>query len=363
MGNKREYGYSPDYAVAPGETLLETIQALGMNQVELAARTGRPLKTINGIIKGKESITPRTALQFERVLGIPAAFWNSLERNYREAIERSEERKRLTAQVEWLKKLPVRAMEKQGWIRARQDKAGQVEELLNFFGVASPTQWAGLWSAGSVVYRKSPAFQSDTGAVVAWLRKGELDAQAIECAPYEEEKFRDALSRIRLLTKEPIGTLLPEMTHHCAGAGVAVVFVPELERTRVSGATRWLSSTKALIQLSFRYKADDHLLFTFFHEAGHILRHGKRDMFIECDDMTDGKEEEADRFASDFLIPPQSYQRLVRSVPRSAEEVRRVANELGIAPGIVVGRLQHDGRIPRSYFNDLKRHVEWEQSA
>jgi len=83
MGNKREFGYSPDYAVAPRETLLETIHALGMNRADLAARTGRPLKTINGIIKGKESITPGTALRFERVLGIPASFWNNLERNYR----------------------------------------------------------------------------------------------------------------------------------------------------------------------------------------------------------------------------------------------------------------------------------------
>jgi addiction module HigA family antidote len=83
MGGKRVCGYSPDYSVAPGETLLETIQALGMNRAELAARTGRPLKTINEIVKGKESITPRTALQFERVLGIPATFGNNLERNYR----------------------------------------------------------------------------------------------------------------------------------------------------------------------------------------------------------------------------------------------------------------------------------------
>lgn len=83
MGDKREYGYSPDYSVAPGETLLETIQAIGMNQAELAARTGRPLKTINGIIKGKGAISPGTAQHFERVLGIPAIFWNNLERNYR----------------------------------------------------------------------------------------------------------------------------------------------------------------------------------------------------------------------------------------------------------------------------------------
>lgn len=86
MGDKREYGYSPDYSVAPGETLRETIWALGMNRAELAVRTGTPLKIIHGIIKGKESITSETALQFELVLGIPASFWNNLDRNYRKKI-------------------------------------------------------------------------------------------------------------------------------------------------------------------------------------------------------------------------------------------------------------------------------------
>ncbi|MDO8738149.1 MAG: HigA family addiction module antitoxin [Candidatus Deferrimicrobium sp.] len=85
MGASKEYVFTPDYAVPPGETLLETIEALGMTQADLAARTGRPLKTINEIIKGKASITPETALQLERVLGIPARFWNNRERLYREA--------------------------------------------------------------------------------------------------------------------------------------------------------------------------------------------------------------------------------------------------------------------------------------
>ncbi|MCL5883847.1 MAG: hypothetical protein M1377_00570, partial [Deltaproteobacteria bacterium] len=66
---------------------------------------------------------------------------------------------------------------------------------------------------------------------------------------------------------------------------------------------------------------------------------------------------------SDFLIPPQIYQRVLRSVPQSTEEVQVVASELGIAPGIVVGRLQHDGKIPRNYFNDLKRHVDFDLCA
>jgi addiction module HigA family antidote len=361
MGNEKKNEYIPDYAVAPGETLAETIRALGMTQVELAARTGRPVKTINEIINGKEAITPRTALQFERVLGVPASFWNNLERNYREALERIEERKRLGAQSEWLKKLPVRAMEKLGWIRPRKDKAAQVAELLNFFGVASPEQWESLWSAGAIAFRKSRAFRSDAGAVSVWLRKGEIDAKTVECRPYDEEKFREALLRIRTATTLPPETLLPEMTRSCAEAGVAVVFVPEVGRSRVCGATRWLSPNKALIQLSYRYKTDDHLLFTFFHEAGHILKHGKRDVFVECDGDSDGAEEEANRFASTFLIPQSAYRRISRNVPRSAEEVKSIADELGIASGIVVGRLQHDGKIPMNRFNELKRRVDWER--
>jgi addiction module HigA family antidote len=84
-----------DYAVPPGATLLETIEALGISQTDLAARTGRPKKTINEIIHGRAAITADTAIQFERVLGIPASFWLSLEANYREALARESAREQL----------------------------------------------------------------------------------------------------------------------------------------------------------------------------------------------------------------------------------------------------------------------------
>ena len=64
--------FSPDYAVIPGETVLEVLNSLGISQSELAERSGRPKKTINEIINGKAAITPETALQFERVLGVPS---------------------------------------------------------------------------------------------------------------------------------------------------------------------------------------------------------------------------------------------------------------------------------------------------
>ena len=355
---KKALTFTPDYAVPPGETLLETLQTLGMSQAELANRTGRPLKTINEIIKGKAAITPETALQLERVLGVPARFWNNLERNYRDALARIKEQKRLPAGQVWLKKIPVRALVKAGVVPDLPDKKALLVEVLNFFGVGSPAAWGRLWTTQQAAYRKSPAFRSTPGAVAAWLRMGELGAQKIQCAPFDRARFRATLARIRELTMKPPDTFQPLLIQLCADAGVAVVFVSELPGTHVSGATRWLTPKKALIQLSLRYKTDDHLWFTIFHEAGHILLHGKRRVFLEDSRTTNALEKEANAFAANTLIPSAALREFQRRRDTSKAAIRRLAEGLGISPGIAVGRLQHEGMLPYSHCNDLKRRFE-----
>ena len=76
-------------------------------------------------------------------------------------------------------------------------------------------------------------------------------------------------------------------------------------------------------------------------------------------DMDDNKEEEANRFAADCLIPRQEYTRFIKAGIFSKTEIRSFASDLGIAPGIVVGRLQHDNHIPVTHCNDLKRRFTW----
>ncbi|MEJ8548140.1 HigA family addiction module antitoxin [Brevibacillus borstelensis] len=359
---KQLYSFDPDYVVPPGETLLETIESLGMSQAELAERTGVTTKHINGIIKGKAAITPRTALQFERVLGVPATFWNNLETNYREKLAELEERKQLESEILWLKQLPLKVLLDRGWMKKGHDNVEQVKEALNFFGCASVEKWKELWqkvlNSPEVAYRKSVAFESEVGAVSAWLRQGELEAQHINSKPFNAATFRKALKEIRLLTKEDPDIFVPRMVELCAEAGVCVVFVPEIPRCRVNGATRWLTPTKALIQLSLRYKTDDHLWFTFFHEAGHILLHGKKGYFLEVADNHNDQEDEANKFAADFLIPHDSYKTFLKG-KITKSRVISFANQVGIAPGIIVGRLQHDGYLSYRFFNDLKVRLVW----
>ena len=365
MANKKKKAFCPNYTVPPGETLRETLDAMGMSQAELAARTGRPKKTMNEIITGKTAITPETALQFERVLGVAASFWNNLERNYGETLARLKEERALLDQKEFIKSLPIPALVKAGCLPKKESAVEKLQSFLNFFGVAGLREWKARWLDPQAAYYKSAAFRSKPETVAAWLRMGEIEAVKLKCKGYNPGSFRTSLDRIRSLTVEEPDVFEPEVKRLCAEAGVAIVFIPELPGTHVYGATRWLNPNKALIQLSLRGKSDDYLWFAFFHEAGHILLHGKKEVFIEQEEARsfggtgNGKEEEANQFAQNILIPAKDYEVFRRRGYFDVAAITLFADKLRIAPGIVVGRLQHDQLIPFSHFSDLKKRFQF----
>jgi HTH-type transcriptional regulator/antitoxin HigA len=348
MAEIRTNQYRPDVVSPPGETLRELLEGRGISQAELAERTGRPRKTINEIIRGKAAITPETALQLELVLGVEAGFWNRREQLYREYLERARQSERMKQAAQWAKQFPISAMAKRGWIKKTSDTVGQVKEVLQFFAVASPEQWANIHEREAVAFRQSSAFEVDAGAISAWLRQGRRIAEATNARPFDRDRFLSCLKEARRLTRYSPAESFPELQRMCSQAGVVVAFVPELPRCRVSGATRWVNSTTALIQLSSRHKTDDHLWFSFFHEAAHLLLHGKKRVFLEGTGNQNADEDRANRYAADMLIPSKPLAAFLREQDFSKRSIRSFAEDLGIAPGIVVGRLQHDEVIPRS---------------
>jgi HTH-type transcriptional regulator/antitoxin HigA len=360
MTEPRKHMYAPDSVTPPGETLEEVLMERGMSQAQLATRTGRPTKTINEIVKGKAAITPETALQFELVLGIASSFWTAREQLYRESLARARERKSHEKQVDWLKQIPYRHMVRLGWLPDRKESGEKVEELLRYFGVASASSWDDLWTQTQVNFRRSASFKSEAGSIAAWLRKGRIESLRIEAGDFSADGLRQELIEIRQLTRSLPDDFASIVVDKLSKVGVKLVFVPELPKTCAWGATRWLTQSCALIQLSLRYKTDDHLWFTLFHEAAHVLLHGKRTIFVDTDELSDVKEEqEANDFARDFLIPPKEYEKFLRRRSVSCAEVDRFALALGIASGIVVGRLQYDGNLRRDSCNDLKQPIGW----
>ena len=355
--------YLPDTVSPPGETLRDLLEEIGLSQAELATRMGRPKKTINEIMNGKAAITTETSLQLEMVLGVPADFWNAREQNYREFLAREEQAQELSRQYEWAKQFPLSRMSAHGMVPRVKDRSEQVRLLLRFLGVNAPEQWSELCSQDAVSFRRSAAFEADPNALGAWLRAGVLRSAKIETQDYDKRAFVGALREARGLTREEPQVFQPALQALFAEAGVAVVFVPQLPKSRVSGATRWLAPNKALVQLSLRYKTNDHLWFTLFHEAAHILLHGKRSIFLDTLSHEGTEEEEANRWAADFLVPPDRFTELQAWNVYSKAAIRNFAAAIGIAPGIIVGRLQHEGLLPRSHCNDLKVPLEWATAA
>lgn len=367
MASNPRLRFTPDYAIPPGDTLRETLEALGMTQTDLAARAGRPVKTINEIVQGQAAITPDTALQLERVLSVPASFWLNREQRYREALARRAEREALQPEIGWLRSFPVTEMVKLGWLPACRTPVERMQAVLQFLGVAGPEQWNGVTAEAAARFRMTKAHEPKSAALHAWLRRGEIEGRRMACGDYDKDAFRAVLSTVRALTLEPPEIFQPALVARCAAVGVAVVFVPELKGSRAAGATRWLSPSRALIQLSLRYKSDDHLWFTFFHEAGHVVLHGRKDIFIEERGQDDGEfEREADAFARDLLVPRAAWTAFTARLqpPRiSAAEVERFATAQGLAPGIIVGRLQHERLLPQSHLIGLKRRLAWKHDA
>lgn len=355
--------FKPDYIVTPGEILEETLEARGIKKNEFAERCGRTAKMISEIIAGKAAITPETALQFERVLGVSANLWSNLESRYRLKLAEQEDQEDLEKHVEVIKKFPINDLVKFGFIRKTSVATEKLSGLLEFFGVGNVDALCNWSSVKSAQYRSSQAFSSDEYAVAAWLRCGQIVANKIVTKPYNAEQFKEALKEIRLLSREKIEVFKPRMVELCANAGVALVFIPELKGTKLSGAARWLTKDKALIQLSLRHKSDDHLWFTFFHEAGHILLHGKKELFVdEVKQIESEQEKEADDFAEEILISKgdwHNFKMTYASFPKKI--IEDFAESQGISPGIVLGRLQHEKFLPyNTQLNrSLKRKYEW----
>ena len=349
--------YTPDYLVTPGEVLEDYLEQAGLTQASLAERTGLSKKTINEIIKAKSAITAETALRLERTLNRPAHFWSNLERQYQEDKTRLDDKKRLEEDLHWLDIFPVNEMAKRGWIEKSNVKTQKLKAILHFFAVASVAQWEKIWIRElQVIYRKTENSKKDVGIISAWLRQGEIVAQSQSCSRFDKQKFRNSLAEIRSLTTEKDFT--QKLISICAACGVAVVFVPKLSNLRIYGATRWLNN-KYIMQLSLYLKSNDQLWFTFFHEACHIIKHSRRELFIEENIPKNEIEKEADDFAQDVLIPQEQLGHFLESVNKpTIPQIEQFAKNIGIAPGIVVGRLQHDKKLPMSWGNELKVRYE-----
>jgi HTH-type transcriptional regulator/antitoxin HigA len=343
----------------PGDTIVDLLDERGWSKKELAARLDCTPKHVSELLKGDAPIHGELASKLSMVLGSTSEFWLQREASYRAALLRKHAADALLAEADLLDELPMPWMLSEALVPYRAHKGEQVQEALRYFGVSNTSAWRQTYEPTGVAWRTSASFGKKPGAVAAWLRRAEIAAADLRTAPWSESAFRAALPGFRsLANEEQPDVFVPPLTDGFARCGVAVVFVPAPPGCPASGCTRWVTPERALLVLSLRHKTNDHLWFTVFHEAAHLLMHSKKVAFIDgLDGLEPELEAEADAFARDLLIPSRRAPELLGL--KTAAAVRRFARSVGIHPGIVVGRLQHEGVIAPSYLNELKVRYRW----
>ena len=350
--------YIADVAIPPGETLLELIESNNMTQAELAQRIGFSKKHVNEIIKGKSAITAETAVKLENIFSPPASFWINLEANCRAALVRTEE-KQSDEEKKITQKIPYTEMADYEWVPRTSNFTDKIINLRNFFRVSNLSHIRET-PAYSAAFRTAKKDQTSSLALAAWLEKGISEANKIKTKSFSKDKLEELIPVLRKMTQMNPNKFHDNLVSLLADSGIAFVLVPYLENTYAHGAVKWLSKDKVMVQLSLRYKYADIFWFSFFHELGHILLHGKRNEYIEYDETKNvKKEKEADEFAKNILIPENNYEDLLQKGEFDRDTIIRFAKKLEISPDIVVGRLCHDNILDYHIHSDFRRQYDY----
>lgn len=348
----------PARVVKPGDILREELKERGWTQKDFADIIGRPIQAINEIIVGKKSITPETALLFSKAFGTSPEFWLNMESSYRLTQAQSQvENNDVTRKAALYGVAPIKEMVTHGWLELKSNVEEMEQQILSFFGVSTLDQMEMIGARFRLAPTRSPEYSS----LITWLRKTEIDAAETHVKPYAKDYLGQAVKEIRTISRD--NDVMAKVSACLADCGVKFVIVPHLKKTYVDGAAFCQSDTP-VVAVSLRYNRVDNFWFTLMHELAHILLHTDNNTQSFIDENVgqqsiDLDEEQANQAARDWLIRPDEYAGFIKACNGriSKRDIESFADQLGIHPGIVVGRLQYENRIGydkfRSYLGKI----------
>lgn len=350
-----------DWFSRPGDSVLSAMRRRGVPAEALAERLIGGMNQLRDLISGLGTIDDNTAKVLSGMLGGSATFWKTRQAKYQEALCQAVDQLPDEDADAWLDRIPAPGTK--GRITAKT-RAVELERRLSYYGVSTLKSWDARYGPHQryARFRRSLAFTQHDGATSMWLREGELDANLRRTAVWSSDALRARLGQIRALSRiSKPSRFMPPLVKLLADAGVALVVVKAPQGCRASGATRMIAPDKAMILMSFRHRADDHFWFTLFHEIGHLLLHDASS-FVDAEgtEADDPCEQEANEFAARMILPQNREAELLSLNPND-EAIRRFAVSLGVAPGLILGQLQHRGIVAHGALRKLRRNWTWDQ--
>lgn len=333
--------YDDRIAFHPGYYIKEIVDESGLTQEDFAKRLDTTPKNLSLLIRGEQSLSIDIAMKLSRMIGTSVIYWLNLQKSYDALIAEFRSEKELDQEK------VVFSMLEYKYFRDNfnlpdlpRKKEAQIAHVRNFLNVATLS-----------VFKKrdmAVSFRSDTGELsTANVVKANIMVQIAtnkvlktEAPKFNKTLFEEAVQYALTLTKEH-NTFYPLIKEAFRKAGVVFVILPNLSGSRINGATKKVGNNIMLMVNDRRLHADT-FWFTLFHEIGHIMN---GDYGISFESESGEREEIANKYAEDKLIPYEQYERFIEDNIFDIQAIRAFAKEINRDPGIVLGRLLNDGKV------------------
>ena len=351
--------YKPYLNIGPGEFVKEELKIRNWRQEDLSAILGLSLKSINKLIKNKQSITVETAQLFSKAFGQSPQFWLSLDANYRLRLKQDKKReKRVDILANIFKYMPIKEMIKKGWIKKYKD-TNELKKQVQLFWGKNSLDFKWLETVQLPNLRKSSAYnQFNLFYAYAWFNMARKCTKSYSADRYSKKRLKTIVTNFAVYTKNRNGikVFLKDLNK----VGVKFFVLHHLSKTYLDGAS-FCDKRNPVIAYTMRYNRVDNFWFTVAHEIAHILLHlhDRNKYFVDNLELVNtDQEKQANRLALK-MIRANQIKKYFKHFDKYISEyrVKDCAAEVGVSPALVVGVLQHEGKLSRRNLNRLKESV------
>lgn len=357
MSNLSEY--KDIVAFHPGYYIAEMIEDMGISQAEFATRLGTTGKTLSKLVNGQINLSNEIAKKLSVMLGTGVDVWLNLQSTYDQKVIEIEHEKDMDAQAAVARLIDYSYFVSVVGLPSTRDSREKVSNLCKYFMISDlrimqePDFLVNFRTGISSVEPKNMINSR------AWIQTAINVSKTIKTEPFNAEKLKAYLPELRSMTVQSPEDFLPRMRSIFSECGVAFVLLPHLKNSGVNGAVKWVSPNRVVLAMNNRGLDADKFWFSLFHEIKHVLQQKVKTVFInfteaEMRSLNNDLEDEANSFATNYLIPPSKFKAFAPNKFTSDDEICAFAKEIGIHPGIVAGRLQHEKIIAPNRCSKLK---------
>lgn len=333
--------YNDTIAFHPGYYIKEIVDESGLTQADFAKRLDTTPKNLSLLIRGEQSLSIDIAMKLSRMLGTSVSYWLNLQNTYDTLIAQFKSEEELIEERKVFEYFDYKYFrDNYGLPNLPRKINEQIKCVREFLKVATLSVFKKRDMAVSFRSATDEIAEGSTVKANVMVQIATNKALKTDAPKYNKKKFENAVAYALTLTRNH-EEFYPLIRKAFLEAGVILVILPNISGSKTNGATKKVGDNIMLMVNDRRLNADS-FWFTLFHEIGHIIN---GDFGISFDKETGEKEELANKYAEDSLIPPEDYQHFLNKKQFGLQSITTFANQINRDPGIVLGRLQNDGII------------------